>query len=107
MSRYEGAALVGLDGLELGVVRPVSEALNSICDNLLDGGAAFGPNSIFNDFSQYGGAFGANSPFNPESAAPPQIVLDGQVLGILTVSPFIDDAVNPHELLAWLGCPAS
>lgn len=84
---------------------PVTQAVNSICDNLLDGGAAFGPNSILNDFSVYGGPFGTHSPFNPDSLTPPQILVDGVVVGNLTVSPFLTDPVDPAALLEHLGCP--
>lgn len=107
MSLYEGAALTGVGGIELGLILPAGEAPNSICDNILDGGAAFGPLSILNDLSQYGGPFGVNSPFNPDSLVPPQIVLNGQVVGHLTVSPFLSDPVDPSALLTWLGCPVN
>lgn len=105
LSQFEGASLIGEGNADLGVFEPTDRALNSLCDNIAGGGAAFGANSILNDLSPFGGKFGANSPFNPESATPPQIVLQGQLIGHLTVSPFIDSAVDPFAVLSWLGCP--
>ena len=49
-------------------------------------------------------SFGTHSPFNPDAASPPAIVLDGETIGYLTVSPVLDDAVDPVSMLTHIGC---
>ncbi len=104
IASVEGAMLVGLDGVVLGELRPASESLESVCDNVSIGGSSLGSTSILNPDSVYGGAFGAHSPFNPDATAPPEIVSEGSVIGHLTVSPFFEHRIDPHLLLDHLGC---
>ncbi len=100
--QIEGGLLVAADGTELAVLLPASQSSNSVCG---EGGAPFGETSIFNDVSPYGGPFGASSPFNPDTVSPPMIVVDGQFIGHLSVSPFVTSPVDPYSVLELLGCP--
>lgn len=96
-----------MDDDVLAALVPYGGAINSICDPVSEGGSPFGETSIFNESSDYGGLFGASSPFNPEAPTPPRIILDGIVMGHLSVSAAATDPVDPFDLLAWLGCPLS
>lgn len=107
LSRFEGATLVGSEGIFLADLVPSGESLDSVCNPASEGGSQFSATSIFNESSSYGGKFGANSPFNPDSTTPPDILIDGEVVGQFTTSPFMSDVVDPFGLLGLLGCPTS
>jgi hypothetical protein len=100
-----GGQLVGLDDVALGDLVPASESASSVCFAGGDYGSPFSETSILNPDSVYGGPFGEQSPFNPDASSPPSIVVEGSVIGSLSVSPFVANAVDPRAALTALGCP--
>jgi hypothetical protein len=99
-----GAQLTAGDGTALGELVAASESFDSVCNSDGSFGSPFSPTSIFNPDSEYGGDFGPQSPFNADSTQPPAIVLAGETLAYLTLSPIVADPVDPERLLTWLGC---
>ncbi len=57
---------------------------------------------IFNQYSQYGSRYGFYSPFNPYTSTPPQIILKGQWVGLLTANTFLQNRLDPHQLFDWI-----
>ena len=96
---------MGADDVELGELVPANESVSSICDPGGVFGSTFSETSIFNPDSVYGGPFGEQSPFNPDATSPPSIVVNGNVVGSLSVSPLAANAVAPEAVLTELGCP--
>lgn len=107
LSLFEGAELISFDGTVLAVLLPARDAFNSVCNSAGESGSPFGANSIFNDMSELGGPFGSSSPFNPDATTPPQIVVNGEIVAHLSVSPHVPNAVDPYAMLEWLGCPTT
>ena len=104
LDRLVGASLVAGAEQFIGELTPESESFDSVCNGGGDYGSPFSELSIFNPDSDFGGLFGTHSPFNPDAASPPAIVLDGETVGYLTVSPVLDDAVDPVSMLTHIGC---
>ena len=106
-SLYYGAQLMASDETQLGELTTAAESFDSVCNPDGDYGSAFSGTSIFNPDSPYGGEFGEQSPFNLYSDLSPAIVVGGETVGYLTVSPFAETPVDPYGLLESLGCPVA
>jgi hypothetical protein len=65
-------------------------------------GSQFQPNTIFNQFGPYGNPYSPMSPYNNFSQQGPKFVRHGQILGVLTVNPYVTGRVDPTSFIAWL-----
>jgi len=64
-------------------------------------GSKFQSKSIWNSFGDYGSDFSDNSSFNKFATKPPKIILDGKVIGYLTVNNTLANAISPNGLITW------
>ena len=99
-----GAELFSFNNVFLGDLVPASRSMDSVCDTTGQYGSGSSSTSIRNPFGAYGNPDGPASAFSLYAVNPPVVMLDGERLGALTVSPFILDAINPFELLKELEC---
>ena len=104
MSLVVGAGLYSRDDVFLGDLVPAHMSFDSVCDPTGEFGSDSSETSIRNKHGAYGSPDGDESAFSLGATSPPLVVLDGETLGTLTISPFFIDAIDPHELLAELGC---
>lgn len=65
-------------------------------------GSEYQSKSIWNNYGTYGGEFSNQSPFNKFATEPPAIVLDGKVIGYLSLNTTINGAVSPVGLESFL-----
>jgi hypothetical protein len=65
-------------------------------------GGKYSAKSIYNDYGTYGGKYSAESPFNKYSSTPPMILLNGKVVGYLTINEYVTDAISPLGLKEYL-----
>ncbi len=65
-------------------------------------GGKYSAESIFNDYGTYGGKYSSESPFNPYTTTPPMIILNGKIVGYLTINSYITGAFSPLGLKEWL-----
>jgi hypothetical protein len=103
----EGARLVSHDGTFLGLVTRDRFDANSLSNQFGTYGSRYSATSIFNQYGQYGSLYSPNSPFNQFASNPPRLMKDGKLLAHLTVNRYISPRVEPQQLIAWLGQPAS
>lgn len=104
MSLVVGAQLFSADGTFLGNLVPAGVSADSVCDPAGSYGSLASDTSIRNIHSQYGNSYGVESAFSLYAVNPPEVILNGQNLGSLTISPFFSDAIDPHKLLKQLRC---
>lgn len=65
-------------------------------------GSKYNSKSIWNEYGTYGSSYSSESAFNKYATKPPAIVLDGEVVGYLTINTTITGAVSPIGLQEWL-----
>lgn len=65
-------------------------------------GSKFQSKSIWNEFGNYGSEFSNTSAFNEYATNPPIIVLNGKIIGYLTLNTTIQNSISPYSLLDWL-----
>ncbi|MEK8131404.1 copper amine oxidase N-terminal domain-containing protein [Paenibacillus filicis] len=65
-------------------------------------GGTFSAKSIFNEFGDYGSEFSDKSAFNKFATHPPIVVLNGSIMGYLTINSTLKDAINPQGLREFL-----
>ncbi len=65
-------------------------------------GSSTGSASIWNPFGQFGNSSGFYSAFNDFASAPPQMVKNEVVLGVVTTGTTRVQRVHPIALRAWL-----
>lgn len=96
--------LVASNGQFLGRLTLNEYASDSIYNQYGSYGSEYSSTSIFNQYSPYGSEYSSLSPFNPYTSTPPYIILNGTVVGRLTVNPYVfgSEIVKPEELKMWL-----
>jgi dipeptidyl aminopeptidase/acylaminoacyl peptidase len=99
-----GGTIETTDAIFLGEITTAALSLDSVCSDTGAYGSIFSQTSIRNPDSPYGAMFGTLSAFDPAASDPPHIYVDGVEAGRLTTSIAFDDAVDPAELLSYLGC---
>lgn len=65
-------------------------------------GSKYQSDSIWNTYGDYGSKYSSTSAFNKYASDPPIIVLEGKIVGSLTINSTINGAISPYELLEWL-----
>ena len=98
-------SIMGGDGSFLGIITPDKYNKNSICNQYGAYGGKYNPHSIFNEYGTYGGKYSDLGAYSEIAQHPPLIVLDGQVVGVISKNPNIgnsSDRVDPDVLLAYV-----
>lgn len=93
----EGAKIIAEDGTFLGTLDNKYSS-DSIFNQYSDFGNEYHSDSIWNKYSDWGNDYSSMSPFNEYASTPPILLIDGEVVGKLTVKAFEYDAVNPYTV---------
>lgn len=94
--------LLAQDGQFLGILSSNKYQTDSVMNEYGTYGSKYSSTSIFNQYSQYGSRYGFYSPFNPYTSTPPQIILKGQWVGLLSSNTFLQNRLDPHQLFDWI-----
>lgn len=97
-----GAKLFANDGQYLGTVSRDKHDSESISNQYGQYGGRYGTHSIFNQYGQYGSKYSVLSPFSRYSTTPPSVILDGQLVGQLSVNTLLQNRIDTEEFIAWL-----
>ena len=62
-------------------------------------GSRYSATSIFNQYSDYGSRYGQNSVNNPYCSTPPKLIIDGRLLGYVTVNQYVAGAIPTEAFL--------
>lgn len=100
--RRQESFLLAQDGQFLGILSSNKYQTDSVMNEYGTYGCKYSSTSIFNQYSQYGSRYGFYSPFNPYTSTPPQIILKGQWVGLLTANTFLQNRLDPHQLFDWI-----
>lgn len=100
--RRQESFLLAQDGQFLGILSSNKYQTDSVMNEYGTYGSKYSSTSIFNQYSQYGSRYGFYSPFNPYTSTPPQIILKGQWVGLLTANTFLQNRLDPHQLFDWI-----
>lgn len=100
--RRQESFLLAQDGQFLGTLSSNKYQTDSVMNEYGTYGSKYSSTSIFNQYSQYGSRYGFYSPFNPYTSTPPQIILKGQWVGLLTANTFLQNRLDPHQLFDWI-----
>lgn len=65
-------------------------------------GSKYSSTSIFNQYSRYGSQYNPLSPFNQYTQNPPKIYLRGNLVGYLSVNPYVSNRLDPHKLYDYI-----
>lgn len=91
--------VVAADGAYLGVLSSDVNHPDSISNPQGNYGSRHSVTSTQNPHSLYGGVHGVYSPYNPHCVQPPQLMINSQSVGLLSVNPHL----NGHDLNLILG----
>lgn len=100
--RRQESFLLAQDGQFLGMLSSNKYQSDSIMNEYGSYGSKYSFTSIFNQYGQYGSRYASYSPFNPYTSTPPQIFLRGEWAGVLTTNNFLQNGLNPHQLIDWI-----
>ena len=100
--RRQESFLLAQDGQFLGILSSNKYQLDSIMNEYGSYGSKYSSTSIFNQYSKYGSSYGFYSPFNPYTSTPPQIILRGIWIGLLTTNTILQNRLDPHQLFDWM-----
>ncbi len=102
LSHNSGQAYIeAADGAFLGKLNPNEYDSESIFNEYGNFGSEYSPTSIFNEYGTYGGEYSNLSPFNEYSSNPPKIIVNGQLIGYLTVNEYISPRIDPRRIKQW------
>ena len=62
-------------------------------------GSRYSTTSIFNKYSDYGSRYGKYSVNNPYCSIPPKLILNGRLLGLVTVNRYLTNAIATEAFL--------
>jgi hypothetical protein len=97
----ESAVLVANDGTYLGVISRNRYDSDSIADKYGDYGSKYSSTSIFNKYGTYGSRYSSQSAFSEYATEPPAILLDGNVVGYLTVNSHFPGAISTWVIVGY------
>nr|WP_302693400.1 hypothetical protein [uncultured Prevotella sp.] len=100
--RRQESFLLAQDGQFLGMLSSNKYQSDSVMNEYGSYGSKYSSTSIFNQYGQYGSRYASYSPFNPYTSTPPQIILRGQWVGLLTTNYFLQNRLDPHQLIDWI-----
>ena len=94
--------LLAQDGQFLGILSSNKYQSDSVMNQYGSYGSKYSSTSIFNRYGQYGSPYASYSPFNPYTSTPPQVILRGQWVGLLTTNKFLQNRLDPYQLFDWI-----
>lgn len=100
--RRQESFLIAQDGQFLGILSSNKYQSDSVMNQYGSYGSKYSSTSIFNRYGQYGSRYASYSPFNPYTSTPPQVILRGQWVGLLTTNVFLQNRLDPHQLFDWI-----
>jgi len=90
--------LYAQDGEYLGILSTNTYESNSVFNEYGSYGSKFSSTSIWNKFGIYGSEYSTYSAFNKFSQKPPMAFVEGEVVGYITVNPYISNSIHPNDL---------
>ncbi|ABA24701.1 hypothetical protein Ava_D0036 [Trichormus variabilis ATCC 29413] len=94
--------IVAADGTYLGIITADVSHPESICNPQGNYGSIYSTTSTQNPNSLYGGAHGIYSPYNPHCVQPPQLIVNNQNAGVISINPHLPQRER-HDLNMILG----
>jgi hypothetical protein len=85
----------------LGVLTSNQYDSDGVFNTYGDYGSKYSQTSIWNEYGDYGSKYSTDSAFNEYTSSPPIIVLNGKIVGYLTVNSTLSGAISPYGLLSW------
>jgi len=101
INRHE-SFIVANDGQYLGKLSLNMYDTESILNVYGIYGSQYSVVSIKNPYGIYGSPYSSLSPYNPYTSTPPAIYLRGMKHGYLTLNPYLQGSVNPHQIELWM-----
>ena len=83
----------------LGKIVPNRYDRNSILNEYGPFGSRYSATSIFNQYSDYGSQYGQNSVNNPYCSTPPRLIINGRLLGFVTLNQHVANAIPTEAFL--------
>ena len=83
----------------LGKIVPNRYDRQSILNKYGPYGSSYSATSIFNKYSDYGSRYGNNSVNNPYCTTPPRLIIDGRLLGYVTVNRYVREGIPTDAFL--------
>lgn len=99
IQRTGASYLEAKDGQFLGSIVSNRFDSNSILNEYGPYGSRYSTTSIFNQYSDYGSRYGTNSVNNPYCATPPKLIINGRLLGFVTVNRHVVNGVATAAFL--------
>ncbi len=96
---HGGSYLMAQDGQLLGKINNNLMDSESILNKYGPFGSHYSPTSIFNQYSQYGSQYGAFSIHNPYCSTPPQLFINGRLVGFVSANRFVSNRISPEAFL--------
>lgn len=100
--RRQESFLLAQDGQFLGMLSSNKYQSDSVMNEYGSYGSKYSSTSIFNQYGQYGSRYASYSPFNPYTSTPPQIILRGRWIGLLSSNEFLQNRLDPQQLIDWI-----
>lgn len=102
MVRRQESFLLAQDGQFLGMLSSNRYQPDSVMNKYGTYGSKYSTTSIFNQYGRYGSPYASYSPFNPYTSTPPQIILRGQCIGVLTKNTILLNRLDPYQLFDFI-----
>jgi sporulation protein YlmC with PRC-barrel domain len=96
-----GSKIIAEDGKFLGTISFDKYSSDSLANPYGTYGSPYSSDSIFNPYGSYGSQYSTMSPFNPYSSTPPKLILDNQILGLLSANPYVFNRIDIDKFLKW------
>ena len=87
------------DNQFLGKIVPDRFDRHSILNEYGPYGSRYSATSIFNQYSDYGSRYGSNSLNNPYCTTPPKLIINGRLLGLVTVNEYVPNGIPTEAFL--------
>lgn len=100
--RRQESFILAQDGQFLGTLSSNIYQSDSIMNEYGIYGSKYSATSIFNQYGRYGSPYGSYSAFNPYTRTPPQIILRGQLFGVLSMNTHLRNSLNPYLLFDFI-----
>ena len=94
-----GSCLRAQDGQFLGTITSNTFDTSSILNEYGPFGSPYSTTSIFNQYSDYGSRYGSNSVNNPYCSTPPKLIINGRLLGYITVNHYVSERIDTEVFL--------
>ena len=99
MPTEQDSFLVAQDGQYLGRITRNQYDTNSLLNVYGPYGSRYSSTSIFNPYSQYGSKYGQFSVNNPYCSVPPQLFIQGKLIGHVSKNQYVSDLIPTDAFL--------